>query len=75
MGCNCKAGHALLVETSKGAIYGEAGLMLVQWIDENPRQVYGDVTGYPYSFQWQRKQFVDERDGLYLLGGLVEAVD
>jgi hypothetical protein len=49
--------------------------MLVQWIDENPRQVYGDVTGYPYSFQWQRKQFVDERDGLYLLGGLVEAVD
>jgi hypothetical protein len=32
------------------------------------------VTGYPYSFQWQRKQFVDERDGVYLLGGLVELV-
>ena len=53
MGCNCKAGHALLVETSKGAIYGEAGLMLVQWIGDSPRQVYGDVTGFPYSFQWQ----------------------
>jgi len=49
--------------------------MLVRWIDDSPRQVYGDVTGYPYSFQWQRKQFVDERDGVYLLGGLVEAVD
>ena len=49
--------------------------MLVQWIDDNPRQVFGDVTGFPYSFQWQRKQFVDERDGVYLLGGLVEAVD
>ena len=47
MGCNCKAGHALLVETSKGAIYGEAGLMLVRWIDDSPRQVYGDVTGDP----------------------------
>lgn len=72
---NCSAGNALLVKTSKQLIYGEAGLMLVQWIDDNPRQVFGDVTGYPYSFQWQRKQFVDERDGVYLLGGLVEAVD
>jgi hypothetical protein len=74
MGRNCKAGQALLVETNKGKVYGEAGLMLVQWIGDSPRQVYGDVTGYPYSFQWQRKQFVDERDGVYLLGGLVELV-
>ena len=65
----------MLVDTVKGLRYGEAGLMLVEWIGDNPRQVYGDVTGYPYSFQWQRKLFVDERDGVYLLGGLVEAVD
>ena len=75
MACSCTGGRGLLVKTSKQLIYGEAGLMLVRWIGDNPRQVYGDVTGYPYSFQWQRKQFVDERDGVYLLGGLVEAVD
>jgi len=74
MACGCKAGSRLLVEIHPGVVYGEAGLMLVQWKDSSPRLIHGDITGYPYDFREQPAMFVDERDGVYLLGGLVELV-
>lgn len=74
MPCGCKAGNGLLVETSKGVIFGEKGLLLVKWKDRTPRLIYGDITGYPYPFHEQMVLFVDERDGVYILGGLVELV-
>ena len=48
--------------------FGEKGMMLVEYVGDNPETVYGEITNAAYPFDNNLTRFVDIRDAAYLLG-------